>query len=160
MFMRDLPNLQSFSMDDLPISLKELIVYNVGMILWNTTWELHTSLSVLGILGADNVKALMKMDAPRLPASLVSLYIHNFGDITFLDGKWLQHLTSLQKLFINDAPKLMSFPEEGLPSSLQELHITDCPLLEASLLKKRGKERCKISHIPLIFINNQIISFI
>jgi len=182
MQLRNLPNLQLFLIDELPISLRELIVSNVGEIVWNTTWERHTSLSVLLINGSDNVKALMKMDVPRLPASLVSLYIHNFGDITCLDGKWLQHLTSLQTLFINNAPKLMSFPEEGLPSSLQDftisrapklkslpegmlpsslqkLFITDCPLLEASLRKKRGKEWRKISHIPLIHVNNENITF-
>ncbi|XP_058721588.1 putative disease resistance RPP13-like protein 1 [Vicia villosa] len=70
----------------------------------------------------------------------------------------IKTLTSLQKLSIDGLPNLHSLPEEGgLPSSLKELYISWCPLLEASLLRKQGKEWSKISHIPKIFINHQII---
>jgi len=118
----NLSNLQSFVIDDLPSNLKELTVGSVGGIMWNIepTWEHLTCLSVLRINGNDTVNTLM---APMLPASLVTLCIRSLSDTSF-NGKWLQHLTSLQNLEIVNAPKLKSLPKEGLPSSLSVLSIT------------------------------------
>ncbi|XP_058721504.1 putative disease resistance RPP13-like protein 1 isoform X2 [Vicia villosa] len=159
MEIHDLPNLQqSFSIDDLPNNLRELTVGRVGGILWNTTWEHLTSLPDLYLLGDDIVKGLMRTQVPFLPTNLVSLQISELKDIECLDGKWLQNLTSLHKLEIGEAPKLKSLPEKGeLPSSLKELYIDHCSLLEANLQRKKGKEWSKISHIPKIYVNQQII---
>ncbi|CAJ2638842.1 unnamed protein product [Trifolium pratense] len=134
----NLPNLQSFVIDDFPSSLQELTVGYVGGIMWNTepTWEHLNCLSVLRINGNDTVNSLM---VPLLPASLVTLCIRGFNDKS-IDRKWFQHLTSLQNLEIVNAPKLKSLPKKGLPSSLSVLIITRCPLLEARLRRKRGKE--------------------
>ncbi|KAL5078323.1 hypothetical protein RYX36_017307 [Vicia faba] len=156
-----LPNLQSFSIDDLPISLQELEVTDVGGILGNTTWEHLTSLSKLDIRGDDDIgKALMNMEVLFQPTNLDSLYISFLEDIECL-GKWLQHLTSLHTLHIEYAPKLKSLPEKGeLPSSLKELHIILCPLLEENLQRKQGIEWSKISHIPKIYIDYQITQFL
>ena len=77
------------------LALRELSVGNVGGVLWNTTWERLTSLLELIIRGDDIENALMKTEVPLLPASLVSLKISLLQDIKYLDGKWLQHLTSL-----------------------------------------------------------------
>ncbi|WJX36661.1 hypothetical protein P8452_24516 [Trifolium repens] len=159
MEIHDLPNLQSLSMDDFPISLRELSVGNVGGILWNTTWEHLTCLSVLLIAGDDIVKALMKTEVPLLPAFLVSLVICGVEDIKCLDGKWLQHLTSLQHFTILEAPKLESLPKAGkFPSSLKVLRVKQCPLLEESLRRKRGKEWRKVAHIPSILIDLEMIT--
>jgi hypothetical protein len=160
MKIQDLPNLKSLSIDDFPISLRELSVGNVGGILWNTTWEHLTSLSELAIRGDDIVKALIKTENPLLPASLVFLKISFLNDIKCLDGKWLHHLTSLQHFEIVDAPKLKSLPKGGmLPSSLKVMNIKMCPLLEARLQRKHGrKEWRKISHIPSIIINTKMIT--
>ncbi|XP_058721590.1 putative disease resistance RPP13-like protein 1 [Vicia villosa] len=157
MAIHHLPNLQSFPIDML-INLRELSVGNVGGILWNITWQHHTSLSKLAIWGDDIVKALMESQVPFLPTNLVSLRIYGFEDIECLDGKWLQHLTSLHTLDIGYALKLKSLPEKGeLPCSLKKLHINYCPLLEANLQRKKGKEWRKISHIPIIYVNDEII---
>ncbi|KAK2386069.1 putative disease resistance RPP13 protein [Trifolium repens] len=152
----NLPNLQSFFIDDLPSSLQELTVGSVGGIMWNTepTWEHLTCLSVLRINGNDTVITLM---VPLLPASLVTLCICGLSDTSF-NGKWLQHLTSLQNLEIVNAPKLKSLPKNGLPSSLSVLSITRCPLLEAILRRKQGKEWRKIAQIPAIIINDVLIT--
>ncbi|AES68715.2 putative leucine-rich repeat domain, L domain-containing protein [Medicago truncatula] len=82
--------------DDLPSSLHELTVGSVGGIMWNTeqNWEQLTCLFVLQINGNDTVNSLM---VPLLPASLMTLCICGLIN-TSIDGKWLQHLTSLQKL--------------------------------------------------------------
>ncbi|XP_058721591.1 putative disease resistance protein At3g14460 [Vicia villosa] len=158
MIITNLPNLQSFSIDGLPITLRELWIIKVRGILWNTTCEHLTSLSKLKISGDDFVNTMIKMQVPFLPTNLVSLWISDLKDIECLDGKWLQHLTSLHKLEIYYSPKLKSLPKEGdLPSSLKKLNIYECPLLEASLRRKRGKEWRKISHIPKIYINSKIM---
>ncbi|XP_058721564.1 putative disease resistance RPP13-like protein 1 [Vicia villosa] len=154
MEIRELPNLQSFSIGDLPNNLREKSVSKVGGILCDTTWQHLTSLSKLTILGDDFVKGLMESRVPFLPTNLVSLYIYNLEDIECLDGKWLQHLTSLHELYISFSPKLKSLPEKGdLPSSLKKHHITWCPLLKENLQRKKGKEWSKISHIPSIYID-------
>ncbi|XP_058721788.1 putative disease resistance RPP13-like protein 1 isoform X2 [Vicia villosa] len=152
----NLPNLQSFVIDDLPCSLRKLSVGFVGGIMWNTgpTWEHLTCLSELRINGDDTVNMLM---GPLLPTSLVKLCICGLND-TSIDEKWLQHLTSLQNLEIINAPKLKSLPKRGLPSSLSVLSVTRCPLLEASFQTKRGKEWRKIAHIPSIVINDELIT--
>ncbi|XP_058721525.1 putative disease resistance RPP13-like protein 1 isoform X2 [Vicia villosa] len=158
MVIRELPNLQSFSIGDLPKNLVKLRVGYVGGILWNTTWQHLTSLSELLIEGGDIVKGVMRTQVPFLPTNLVSLRVAGLEDIECLDGKWLQHLTSLHKLEITFSPKLKSLPEKGeLPSSLEKLHIRHCPLLKANLQKKKGKEWSKICHIPEIYINWEII---
>jgi len=152
----NLPSLQSFVTDDLPISLQELTAGSVGGILWNTepTWEHLTCLSVLRINGNDTVNLLM---VPLLLASLVTLCVCGLSDTNF-DGKWLQHLTSLQNLEIVNAPKLKSLPKKGLPFSLSVLNMTRCPLIEANLRRKRGKEWSKIAHIPAIIIDDELIT--
>ncbi|XP_058784880.1 putative disease resistance RPP13-like protein 1 [Vicia villosa] len=152
----NLPNLQSFSINDLPSSIQELTIGSVGGIMRYTwpTWEHFTHLSVLRINGDDTLNTLM---GPILPASLVTLCIYDLIH-TNIDRMWFKYLNSLQKLEIVNAPKLMALPKEGLPSSLSVLSITCCPLLEASLLRKRGKEWRKIAHIPFIIINDNMIT--
>jgi hypothetical protein len=152
----NLPNLQSFVIDDLPSSLQELTVGSVGGIMWNTepTWEHLTRLSVLRINCNDTVNSLM---VPLLPASLVTVRICGFNDKS-IDRKWFQHLTSLQNLEIVNAPKLKSLPRNGLPSSLSVLSMSRCPLLDASLRRKQGNEWRKIAHIPSIIIDDELIT--
>ncbi|XP_058721862.1 putative disease resistance RPP13-like protein 1 [Vicia villosa] len=111
----NLPNLEHFAAEGLPVNLRKL---SVGGIQWNTQCSLEEC----------------------------------------LDGKWLHHLTSLKDLEISDAPKLKSLPEEGFPSSLSVVNISDCPLLEATWRTKKGKEWRKIARIPCILINYKMIS--
>nr|KYP45986.1 Putative disease resistance protein At3g14460 family [Cajanus cajan] len=140
LIIKGLPNLESFAKEGLPIKLRYLAVYRLGGSFLTTIireWGLQrlTCLSTLYIEG-DVLNVLMKMKMPLLPTSLVQLYIDNLCDIKSLDGKWLQHLTSLKELVITDAQQLESLPEEGLPSSLSKFSIWRCPLLEASCVKR------------------------
>ncbi|XP_027190772.2 putative disease resistance RPP13-like protein 1 [Cicer arietinum] len=141
----NLPNLQHFANEGLPINLRKI---SIGGIMWNIEFSL------------ENITCLsmIKMEMPLLPSSLTSLHIYQLDYIECLDGKWLQHLTFIQNLQISYAPKLKSLPEEGLPSSLSVLSISDCPLLEATCRTKQGKEWRKIAHIPCILINNKMIT--
>ncbi|XP_058758783.1 putative disease resistance protein At3g14460 [Vicia villosa] len=154
MAIDNLPNLQAFVIDDFPSSLQELTIGSVGGIMQNyrPAWEHFTCLSVLRINGDDNM-----LMGHSLPASLMTLCIYDLKD-KVINRKWFQHLNSLQKLEIVNAPKLKSLPKEGLPSSLSLLSITCCPLLEASLRRKRGRDWRKIAQIPFIIINDKMIT--
>ncbi|KAL8238382.1 hypothetical protein R6Q59_014949 [Mikania micrantha] len=79
-----------------------------------------------------------------LPSSLKELGIYGFDKLESL-SVGLQHLTSLQRLFIGNCPKLKDLPEALLPSLLR-LNIHRCPILT-----RRGSHYLSlISHIPLI----------
>ncbi|XVF82108.1 hypothetical protein PTKIN_Ptkin16aG0018100 [Pterospermum kingtungense] len=88
-----------------------------------------------------------------LPTNLNSLRISRLSNLTSLDGKGFQNLTSLQTLEINCCDKLDSLPELRMPSSLSSLSITDCSLLNPKLQSRTGKEWFKIAHIPSIHLD-------
>ncbi|XP_028803914.1 putative disease resistance RPP13-like protein 1 [Neltuma alba] len=90
-----------------------------------------------------------------LPTSLVRIYIKSVSNLKLLEGKGLQHLTSLERLVIRDCKNLESLPEDALPSSLSLLEIWRCPKLEERYDYERGKHLSKITHIPTIRINGE-----
>ncbi|KAJ0851546.1 putative P-loop containing nucleoside triphosphate hydrolase, leucine-rich repeat domain superfamily [Helianthus annuus] len=84
------------------------------------------------------------------PSSLTSLEIHHFDNLESLS--WgLQHLTSLQHLYINNCPKVNDLPETLLPSLLS-LIIFDCPKLKERCEGRGSHYWPQISHIPYINI--------
>ncbi|CAK7351709.1 unnamed protein product [Dovyalis caffra] len=66
----------------------------------------------------------------KLSSTLITLGIWDLQNLKSLDYEGLQHLTSLTQLRFSHCPNLQSMPEEGLPSSLSSLIISQCPLLE------------------------------
>ncbi|XP_025631047.1 putative disease resistance RPP13-like protein 1 isoform X3 [Arachis hypogaea] len=155
LYICDVPNLESIAEEGLPINLRTLAVGNEKGVYCNTDitkWGLDrlTSLSRLWIKGEYLVKKLMEIQVPLLPNSLELLDIEGAREIQHLDGRWLQHLTSLEDIELRECDKLKSLPKEGLPSSIASLEIRGCPMLKASCERKKGKEWPKIAHIPLI----------
>lgn len=92
-----------------------------------------------------------------LPTSLTKLAIAKFSELKHLSSKGFQNLTSLDLLRIRNCPKLTSFPEVGLPSSLLQLHIDGCPLLKKQSKRDKGLEWTKIAHIPCVKIDDKFI---
>ncbi|XP_029128597.1 putative disease resistance protein At3g14460 isoform X1 [Cajanus cajan] len=197
----DLPSLKYSSLSKLavvasfgarffPSSLQSLTV-NVGMLSCMSKDELGfifprlTSLSHLRIEGggeADVVNIMLK--EPLLPTSLQGLYLQWLDGLKCLgmEGKGLQHLTSLQSLSlwgldelkswegnglqhltslryleIGYCGSLESLPEDHLPSSFEFLTIRNCPLLEERYQNQKGKYWSKIAHIPSISIKDEVI---
>ncbi|XP_058788546.1 putative disease resistance RPP13-like protein 1 [Vicia villosa] len=138
-------------------------------------WGLQdlTALSSLRIAKRGEIDNTLTMDS-MLSTSLVSLTVS--GNMSF-EVNGLRHLSSLENLQFDqcqhlksltencipsslkslifvDCKQLESLPEDSLPTSLKKLTIRRCPLLEERY--KRKENWFKISHIPVIRINDQL----
>ncbi|KAF3955313.1 hypothetical protein CMV_019463 [Castanea mollissima] len=151
-----------FPEDAFPTNLKELLLKGVT----NCKQGLNrlTSLRRLTIYGngfqdwqsfpeeEDGGKMMM-----LLPTSLTSLWILNFPNIVLLSSKAFQNLSALEKLYIDNCPKLAYLPE-GLPRTLLKLYVYNCPVLKQQCRKGKGQEWLKkINNIPLVKIDYQSI---
>ena len=92
-----------------------------------------------------------------LPNSLSILCISYFQNLECLSPKGFQNLTSLNQLKIYNCQKLTSLPKEGLPPSLTQLEIRNCPLLSQHCNSEKAQEWSKIAHIPCVLIDNKFI---
>ena len=92
-----------------------------------------------------------------LPPSLIRLDI-SFPHLTSLNGSGFEHLALLKQLEIWSCHNLQCLPEEGFPASLSILDIYECPMLKKRYRRKNGKERRKLSHIPILRIDHEVIT--
>ncbi|KAJ4725388.1 NBS-LRR disease resistance protein NBS49 [Melia azedarach] len=158
--LRQCPSIISFPQEGLPTNLTSLKLEDVNVYKPLIEWGLHklTSLRYLKITDPNALcfppQEEMKM---ILPASLTHLIIVKFPKLKCLSSKGFQNLTCLERLTINDCPNLSSFPEVGLPSSLLQLYIYDCPLLKKHCKRDKGREWSKIAHVPCVKIDDRFI---
>ncbi|XP_052113346.1 putative disease resistance protein At3g14460 isoform X3 [Arachis duranensis] len=92
-----------------------------------------------------------------LPASLESLTLTSMKSVETLECKGLTHLTSLQRLTIDECPKLENMEGEKLPASLIKLSVYKSPLLGNRCQKKDPQVWPKISHIRAIKVDSRWI---
>ncbi|PWA87337.1 NB-ARC domains-containing protein [Artemisia annua] len=139
-----------------PPNLRRLLIGNLKKPIseWGPQ-KFPTSLVDLTLNGeTDAVTNWSQLSHLHLPSSLTRLWIHSFDNLkTVSEG--LQHLTSLQHLYISLCPKINDLPETLLPSLLR-LHILRCRDLKERC-SRRGFYWPQISHIPCIFIDGEII---
>ncbi|XP_058765130.1 putative disease resistance RPP13-like protein 1 isoform X2 [Vicia villosa] len=132
-FLRNLPNLNLSLCEGvfLPPNLQSIVVDSVGIAKPVREWGLQclTALSSLQIRGDDIVNILLK--EPLLPISLVYLSIKNLSEMKSLEGNGLRRLSSLETLYFDGCPGLVSLPEKTFPSSLKTLRLCNCPKLES-----------------------------
>ncbi|GAY63342.1 hypothetical protein CUMW_224760 [Citrus unshiu] len=155
------PNLVSFPEEGFPTNLTSLTIGYFKMYKTLVQWGLHrlTSLRDLWIIGCDDEAECFPDEAigMTLPTSLTVLGLTGFKKLISLSSTGFQSLNSLRSLWILGCPNLTSFPEVGLPSSLLELHIGDCPKLKKACKRDQGKEWPKIAHIPLVLIDGKFM---
>ncbi|KAG6790338.1 hypothetical protein POTOM_006487 [Populus tomentosa] len=148
------PELESFPEEGLPVKLQSLQIRNCRkLIAGRMEWNLQAlqCLSHFSFGEYEDIESFP--EKTLLPTTLITLGIWDLQNLKSLDYEGLQHLTSLTQMRISHCPNLQSMPEEGLPSSLSSLIISQCPLLEQRCLHNRGEDWPKISHIPDIDIN-------
>ena len=123
---------------------------------WGLQLHRLTSLKELWIQGVDpNLVSFPPEEMEMLlPKSLIKIRIGDFPNLRRLSSKALQLLTSLASLKIEDCPKLASIPEEDLPLSLTQLHISNCCLLKKRYKQGKTPHWPKIAHIPYIQIGD------
>ncbi|KAJ0851249.1 putative P-loop containing nucleoside triphosphate hydrolase, leucine-rich repeat domain superfamily [Helianthus annuus] len=106
---------------------------------------------VCGESEEDDVSRCRQL-SPLLPSSLTTLRIYHFMKLKSV-SVGLQHLTSLQHLFLGYCPKMKHLPDILLPSLLS-LNIAECRKLEGRC-SRGGSYWSRISHIPCIKINEE-----
>ncbi|KAI9077501.1 hypothetical protein K1719_040523 [Acacia pycnantha] len=155
------PKLESLPQAGLPSNLRRLIIGGCNRLasipIEDWGFQRLTSLSRFEVYnyGSDIILHNV-LKNQLLPTSLVCIIIKDTSKLILLEGKGLQHLTSLRELSIWKCPNLESLPEDALPSSLLWLEIKECPKLEERYDYQKGKQYLsKIAHISTIKINDE-----
>ena len=119
------PELESVAGCSFPSNLQKLeISYCDNFFPSYMQWSLQSLHSLKEFIIAYQGKKVDSFPSKAsLPSSLIRFSILTFQNLKLLDGKGLQHLTSLQELSIIWCKNLESLPEQGLPDSLSFLYI-------------------------------------
>ncbi|KAL5853928.1 hypothetical protein ACOSQ3_009046 [Xanthoceras sorbifolium] len=119
-------------------------------------WGLHnlTFLTSLHVSGCPDAESFPHQEMGMLlHPSLTHLTLENFPKLKCLSSDGFHSFDSLENLSIKHCLNLRSFLEQGLPSSLMQLYVTNCPLLKEECKRGRGKYWSKISDIPSVNID-------
>ncbi|MBA0817509.1 hypothetical protein Gohar_028104, partial [Gossypium harknessii] len=150
----DCPIAKSILEEGIPTNLTSLSIR--GPKIWKAILErdLHalTCLKTLSISnGCPNAVSFPQDEkGVTLPSSLTSLFISEFLKLENLSSNGFRNLTSLQCLIIGYCPNLKTLPGNNMLSSLLELEIRGCPMMEERCKRDKGPEWSKISHIPCV----------
>ncbi|XP_028806826.1 putative disease resistance RPP13-like protein 1 [Neltuma alba] len=154
--------LESLPQGGLPSNLRSLILGGCNELssipIQDWGFQRLTSLSHLDVMDNESESDIILHNLQKnqlLPTSLVTIGIGGVSNLKLLEGKGLQHLTSLEELYFWNCKNLESLPEDSLPSSLLLLEIDGCPKLEERYDYEKGKHLSKIAHIPTIRINRK-----
>jgi len=142
----------------MPLNLKHIYLLNCSKVvasLKNGVWGTNPSIQSLSIEKED-VECFPSEGL--LPVSLTKLHIKDCPNLKKLNYRGLYHLSSLQKLLLSNCPILQCLPKEGLPESISQLKITNCPLLKQRCKKNEDKDWEKIAHIKTIWLDRKAIN--
>ncbi|MED6136358.1 hypothetical protein PIB30_055436 [Stylosanthes scabra] len=145
------------SLRSLNISYCEKLAHSAAFM--NSQFHGLTDLSIEGGWIDDEYDEIV-LSFPKegwLPGSLESLSLYEMKTVETLECKGLAHLTSLQRLSIDDCPKLENIDGEMLPASLIRLAICGTPLLGERCQMKDPQIWPKISHISGIQVDGSWI---
>ncbi|GAY44596.1 hypothetical protein CUMW_083110 [Citrus unshiu] len=144
------PRLVSFPEDGFPTNLQSLVINDLKICKPLFEWGLNRFTSLKRLEICEGCPDLVS--SPRFPDSLTVLRISYMPNLICLSSIG-ENLTSLETLDLHFCPKLKYFPEQGLPKSLLQLIIHDCPLIEKRCRKYKRKYWPMITHIPYIKID-------
>ncbi|CAI9781939.1 unnamed protein product [Fraxinus pennsylvanica] len=149
--------MELFPQENIPPNLSKLNVTYCGKLKPLGEWGLHklTSLTYFKFGGCPELVSFSNNADEEhcvLPPSLTSLWLMNLPNLEIL-SKGFQNLTSLQKLYIHDCPKLGALPMEDHLKKLLRLDIIGCPLLNKRCLKNKGGYWPIIADIPDVQID-------
>ncbi|KAJ6702499.1 DISEASE RESISTANCE PROTEIN TAO1-LIKE [Salix koriyanagi] len=112
------PSIVSFPRDGFPRNLTSLLITNLNFCKPLFDWGLHRLASLTRLFITAGCAHILSFPCEEtgmmLPTSLSSLSIVNFPNLQYLSSNGFQNLTSLQELWISDCPMLKSLPENGL----------------------------------------------
>lgn len=142
-------SLISLPRQGLPKSLVSLTITDCEKLDPMDKWKLHkiTSLETFNIGGVPCMVSFP--DEYPLPYSIKYLGITNMPDLESL-SEALQNLSSLETLLIRGCKSLRFLAEKGLPSSLANLTVRQCPLLKPRCEQDKGDMWPKLEGIPFI----------
>ncbi|KAK2637001.1 hypothetical protein Ddye_031793 [Dipteronia dyeriana] len=144
------PAMVSIPEGGFPTSLAFLVIGDTKICKSLFKWGLHRlkSLEALGIgLCLDLMSFPQEETGMILPTSLTTLDIVDFPNLERLSSNF-KNLTCLKKLHLSNCPNLKYFPDDGLPRSLKQLDMEDCPLLEERCTEGEGLYWPIIAHLP------------
>lgn len=154
------PKIESFPEGGLPSKLDSLSIRKCKKLVGGRRgWGLQTLTSLthfaLSCESEDVVESFP--EEGLLPSTLKLLSIRNLQNLKSLNNRALQLLVSLKCLEIHNCPQLTSLPEEGLPSSLFVLVISNCAVLKPRCRMEKGEDWHKVAHVPAINIDGEAI---
>ncbi|PPS11653.1 hypothetical protein GOBAR_AA08988 [Gossypium barbadense] len=153
----------SFPSEGFPANITSLEIINApknyrSLVEWGLNSLSSLQELIIGGEGCSNVVSFPeKGTRMMLPPSLTRIFLSGFENLEFMFSEGFQDLASLKELMIGDCPKLTSLPEKYMLRSLGHLHIFSCPLLKKECSSNNGREWSKISHIPLVQIDLEIV---
>jgi hypothetical protein len=123
--IRNCPEIELLPEGGFPSNLELLFVkYCEKLFASRMEWGLQKLSSIrLLCIGSKSEDVVYFPEPGFMPSCLTSLQICGFPNMISLDKKGLQHLTSLQKLWVEDCPKLKYMPKGVLPASLSNIFI-------------------------------------
>ncbi|XP_062115512.1 putative disease resistance RPP13-like protein 1 isoform X2 [Humulus lupulus] len=137
--------------------LEQLSLWNTKVLFENRIkWDLQ-KLSCLEYIEITGWEDDSFPDEGLLPITLKTIFIGNSSKLETLNGKAFQQLTSLTSVEITYCKSLRCLPEEELPTSLTELHIKGCPLLNQRC-EKGGEDWPKIQHITQVKLDDKLVN--
>lgn len=145
------PGITTIPEDGLPPNLTLLQMNCENMELPMEEWGLNklTSLEKLWIYWK------CPADEALLPSSIVGLHIKDVANLKRIRKAFLENLDRIEELVIRNCAKLRYLPKEGLPPSLGNLEISNCPLLKTSCLEKKGEQWRLVKDIPCLRIDGK-----
>lgn len=135
----------------LPHMIEDLRITSCSNIVNPLLDELNELFALKNLVIADCVS--LNTFPEKLPATLQKLDIFNCSNLASLPAG-LQEASCLKTMTILNCVSIKCLPAHGLPLSLEELYIKECPFLAERCQENSGEDWPKISHIAIIEIDD------